>query len=337
MKKVSFFLALLLFVFLVISNFTTAQEGNLSISVDDYWPEIFPVIANYFAEKPNISSGLVRWKLSNRGNEYIKVSLVSGIPEWTPPKIKTVRVNPSQSGVVMQTQTPFGTKLLRNHTLVPATLSLNAKIGERVIFEETKNITIRAADDMIWGLRSQYDTSFLIAAWVTPKDPSVEKVLSIAKDKRLLDRSLSGYQRQVMPQVKAIYNAVREDVKVSYVNSPVTFGQLRQAQRVRLPKQSISQRAANCIDGAVLFASLFENIGLEPLIFITPEHAFVGVRDAPGSNKLIFIETTVIGQIGFFNFENATKAGWERFKREQNRIRIIDIKKQREEGVYPMW
>jgi hypothetical protein len=190
---------------------------------------------------------------------------------------------------------------------------------------------------MVWGLKAPFDTIFLIAAWVTPKDPSVERVLSIAKDNRLLGGSLSGYQKQVMPQVKAIYNAVRNGVKVSYVNSPVTFGQPRQAQRVRLPRETISQKAPNCIDGAVLFASLFENIGLEPLIIVEPKHAFVGVREASESNKVIFIETTLLGRTGFINFEDAITAGSERFKKEQNSLRIVDIRKCRENGIYPMW
>ena len=332
MKRVSFFLVLLLFVFWV-SNSTLAQEKNLGISVDNF-SEIFPVFANLFNEmlKPDI--GLIRWKLDNRGNELIIVSLASEIPEWTPPKITTVSMNPNQSEMVMQT--PFGTKLLRNYALVPSTLLLRAKIGERVIFEETRNIAIRAADDMVWGLKAPYDTIPLIAAWVTPKDPSVERVLSIAKN-NIMDRSLSGYQKQVMPQVRAIYNAVKNGVRVSYVNSPVTFGQLHQAQRVRLPRETISQKAANCIDGAVLFASLFENIGLEPLIIFTQTHAFVGVREASGSNNVIFIETTRVGKTEFFNFENAIKVGSERYKREQNNVKIIDIKKCREKGIYPMW
>ena len=334
MKKVVFFLVLVLFGLWVTTDFAFAQEENLNISVENFH-EILPVFANLFNETPKPDIGLIRWKLSNRGNELITVSLASEIPEWTPPKITTVSVKPNQSEMVMQT--PFGTRLLRNHTLVPSSLLLRAKIRERVIFEETRDIAIRAADDMVWGLKAPFDSIFLIAAWVTPKDPSVERVLSIAKDNWLLDRSLSGYQKQVMPQVKAIYNAIRNDIKVSYVNSPVTFGQPRQAQRVRLPRETISQKAANCIDGAVLFASLFENIGLEPLIIVGPKHAFVGVREVSGSNNVIFIETTLVGKTGFLNFDNAVTAGSERYKREQNSLRIVDIKKCREKGIYPMW
>lgn len=81
----------------------------------------------------------------------------------------------------------------------------------------------------------------------------------------------------------------------------------------------------------------FENIGLEPLIIVEPKHAFVGVREASGSNKVIFIETTLVGRVGFLNFEDAITAGSERFKREQNSVRIVDIKKCREKGIYPMW
>ena len=169
MKK-AWFLILLLSVSLVISNFALAQEENLNISVENL-SEIFPVFASLFNESPKPGIGLIRWKLSNRRNELVTVSLASEIPEWTPPKITTARVNSNQSETVIQT--PFGTKLLRNYTLVPSTLLLRAKIGERVIFEETRNITIRAADDMIWGLKAPFDTSSLIAAFVKLKDPVI--------------------------------------------------------------------------------------------------------------------------------------------------------------------
>jgi len=181
----------------------------------------------------------------------------------------------------------------------------------------------------------------MIAAWVTPKDPAVEEILSIAKEK-LYPRYLSGYMGDVISQVRAIFNAVR-DMGISYVSSTLAFGQIGFTQRVRLPRQSIAQRAINCIDGAVLFASLFENIGLEPLIIIAPSHAFVGVKLAPGSQETLFIETTLVGRPEA-TFDTAIRVGTEEYMKllyqsryNPNILHIIDIKKAREMGIYPLW
>ena len=220
--------------------------------------------------------------------------------------------------------------------------------GDKKIFEETKKIRVRAADDMVWSLNTPYDTEPLIAAWVTPNDNMVEKILSNAKERRFFNRSLSGYQsKDVIPQVKAIFNAVRH-YRVSYVSSTMSFGKIGFTQRVRLPRESILEKSANCIDGAVLFASLFENIGLEPVIVLIPGHAFVGVRLAPGSKETLFIETTMVGRSSLNSiltltttFDAAVKEGNDEFNKAMqtnpNSVRIVDIIKAREAGIYPLW
>ena len=88
---------------------------------------------------------------------------------------------------------------------------------------------------------------------------------------------------------------------MSYVNSVTTFGDPAAfAQNVRLPYESLETKNANCIDGAVLYAAIFEKIGLEPVIIIVPGHAFVGVRNDRNSSQLTFIETTATGTKSFY-------------------------------------
>jgi hypothetical protein len=150
-----------------------------------------------------------------------------------------------------------------------------------------------------------------------------------------------------MAEIKSIFNAVR-NAKVSYVNSTLSFGKVGFAQRVRLPRESISKKSANCIDGAVLFASLFENIGLEPVIVLIPGHAFVEVRLASNSDQTLFIETTFVGR-NIINsivsltstFDAATKKGNEEYnqaiQKNSSEVHIVDIKKARDLGIYPLW
>ncbi|RLG10124.1 hypothetical protein DRN73_08635 [Candidatus Pacearchaeota archaeon] len=274
----------------------------------------------------------------NNSNQTIKIIVTAEISEWTPSVIKTITLALNEFKEV--SQTPFGIALLRNYSLVPATLILKAKKEGKIIYEKTRNIKIRTADEVIWSLYTPYDTEYMIAAWITSKDPAVEKILSIAKEK-LYTKSLPGYMGDVEFQVRAIFNAVR-DMGISYVSSTLVFSQISFTQRVRLLRESIAQRAMNCIDGAVLFASLFENIGLEPLIIITPSHAFVGARLAPGSQETLFIETILVGRPIEESiltleptFDAAVRAGTEEYmeflyqsRYNPNILHIIDIKKQ---------
>jgi hypothetical protein len=323
--------------------------ANPSISLKgQVLEELFPVFAKLLADGNTQLEipPLVTWKIRNQGNESVTVTLMSQIAQWTPVAISKVVLGPGDYQEVGQT--PFGPNLLRINSEVPAALATKVLVDDKVVSQDTRNIRIRAADDMIWGIHNGFDMEYLIAAWVTPKDPWVEQILGNARKKIYLkDRALIGYDPRysVRTQVRAIFEAVR-DAGVGYVNSNVNFGQIGFCQRVRLPRESLQQKAANCIDGAVLFASLFENIGLEPIIFLMTRHAFVGVRNSSGSNEVIFIETTQVGRskLESFNtreltFDAAARDAWNTYVNARNAgdVREVDIMKARQMGIYPLW
>jgi len=136
----------------------------------------------------------------------------------------------------------------------------------------------------------------------------------------------------IYPQVKAIYNALKNDYSVTYVNSLISYPS--GTQRVRYPNDALTLGSANCIDGAVLFASALENIGLEPLICFYPGHAFVGWRRWTGSNVAEFLETTMIGNA---NYEDAFNEGGRQFNEYKalNQLLIVDVTEYRGYGITP--
>ncbi len=309
--------------------------------------ELFPVISKFVSESNSYTDlpAIVKWHLTNQTNGPVTISITSEISDWAPPSISTITLEANENKEFRQT--PFGIKLLRKHSSIPATIMLKASINDKIIYQETKSLNIRSADEMVWSLNKPYDTSPLIAAWVTPNNDYVETILSRAKE-RLYSRSLSGYQEQdITSQVNAIFYAVRNS-KISYVNSMLSFGRVGFTQRVRLPEESIVDGSANCIDGAVLFASLFENIGLEPVIVLIPHHAFVGVHTSKNSSETLFIETTIVGRRtlnSIFTLESTFNAAVREGAAEYNKalqsdpssVHVIDIKKARESGIYPLW
>jgi hypothetical protein len=101
-----------------------------------------------------------------------------------------------------------------------------------------------------------------------------------------------------------------------------------------MPGEAIAQSAANCIDGVVMYASLFENLGMDPVVVLVPGHAYVGVRDAKNSSNYIYIETAITGRS---SFKKAVKAADRHLAKlsEQDIIRI-DIAQAREAGIFPM-
>jgi len=201
------------------------------------------------------------------------------------------------------------------------------------------------------------DLTDYLAAWVTPRSPVMEPLLRRAADYHPR-RSMVGYQGTgtweeraaiVRTQAEAIFTALKQEANLTYVNSSLNIG--RQAgqitQRVRLPSQSIAAGgAANCIDGAVLFASLLELVSLEPLLVIVPGHAFVGWRIWRGDDRYEFLETTMIGSSDFVQaqqrgrqeYDAALEKGY--FTRSlfdlHGFARLVDIAACRTRGILPL-
>ncbi|HNY45208.1 MAG TPA: hypothetical protein PKH15_11010 [Bacteroidales bacterium] len=333
----------LCFIGLIIGCVGNTDKG-IEVSVECH-NELFPAIQKYAAQEGE--RGDVEWKLTNPNSSQRTVTVMSQIQNWTDPVSKTLNLKPNES--ITFRQVSFGEKLLDNQNTTPASLRLLVKKGEKVIFDETRQVEIRGVEDMPWSTgNNKYNLAFLLASWVTPRDPAVEGVISKAKE-RMGGNAFTGYQKNnpqlVRDQMEAIFNEFRK-LGVSYVSSTIDFGKTKESQRIRLPRTSIRDKQANCVDISVLLASCYENIGLEPIIFLVPGHAFLGVVITPGENKVHFIDATNIGRstlISIFDlettFDAATKKGTALYleHKKTGDIKVVNIKKCREMGVRPLF
>lgn len=153
-----------------------------------------------------------------------------------------------------------------------------------------------------------------LGAWVTPNIKPVEEFLAKAKE-RAPGRKFVGMQNATLPQVAAIYDELKA-MGVSYVMDPNVLSDTLHVQRTRLPVDVLKTTNAQCLEGTLLFATLLESIGLEPIIVMVPGHAFVGwfvtAKDKQRSPAL-FVETTMVGS---FTFEQAVNVANKRVQDE---------------------
>jgi len=323
---------------------------------------------------------LFQFGFKNNSSKWRNIRLEVRLGEWAHPVIKKIKLKPYV--VKMFSIAPLMTEKAKNNreiTPIPYYIKIKDIDNDRIIREETEEIFLGARGDAILSLlpatgkgslpfsgkvrftQSSFDVDFrnaLLACWITPNHPEIDRILSIAKEK-ISSRILSGYQGNVYSQMKAIFYALREDVSISYVSTTLSMLGYSESesknifQRIKFPAESIETRMANCIDGAVLYASLFEAIDLEPVIVLVPGHAFVGVKVSPGSNKYYFLETTLTGRgygfeenlnrlakwllTGENDFDTAVRTAGEEFKYwySKNKAIIIDIKSCRKMGIYP--
>ena len=147
--------------------------------------------------------------------------------------------------------------------------------GETLVYHEKYDVNVLTLEECPWCMLPE-----LIAAFVMPNHPVLSGVLRRASeilDDSGEDSSLSGYQKHkkefVIGQIMAVYLALQE-LEITYISAPPSF--FCTGQRVRLVDDIITNRLGTCFDTAILFASCFEAIDLDPLIICTTEHAFVG-------------------------------------------------------------
>jgi hypothetical protein len=182
------------------------------------------------------------------------------------------------------------------------------------IENRSETVQLMARNEALIAVRDEeqhvVDLTKYLAAWVTPNHPEISRILRLA-DEFHSETGFSAYQKgetteetaaSVREQVQAIFLALKYKTELIYASTNLQWD-IRPGwitQKVRLPGECLEQGAlANCLDGAVLFASLLERIGIEPLLVLVPGHAFIGWRVERGVDQYEFLDTTMIGVSDF--------------------------------------
>lgn len=304
--------------------------------------EVFPAFANYASlQRPDERRwGTIAVTITNSTDQPLRNRLTVTVPGWSDQEIQIAEMPAGDRRTYLFAPT-FLPRFFQNHEIAAATALVTATdLAGRQLFTGTIPVRLRAVGDMFWGTDFKYAP--FIASWVTPHDPEVEQVLALAKG-YMPGKRLPGYEprasaaaqeRSTRLQARAIYLALQRS-GLSYVKSSMTFGgNAGWSERVRTPRQSLAQRAANCIDAAVMYSSLFENLGLEPVVILVPGHAYVGVRLARGSSRYLYLETAQTARISFEAAAAAAERGLARYPASQ--VRVIKIHDAREAGIFPL-
>jgi hypothetical protein len=231
----------------------------------------------------------------------------------------------------------------------------------RNIYDTAEPVYLMARNRALIGIRSEdksvIDLTKYLVAWVTPNHPEIARILRYVYDYHP-NKKLNGYQdgesseetaRSVREQARAIFSTLKDKAGLVYTNSALNWeiqpGLI--TQKVRLPSECLAQGGlANCLEGTILFASLLELIGIEPLLVLVPGHAFVGWRIEHDSDQYEFLDTSMIGTADFGQAQAHARNLYVQamdkkdFERElfyrPGFARLIDIVHHRREGIYPL-
>lgn len=129
----------------------------------------------------------------------------------------------------------------------------------------------------------------ITAAFVQPNHPSVAQILTEAA--HLLRQAtgsdgVDGYQGLARGEdarpvaiARAIFDALSHHI-THYINPPASFND-RIGQRLRPLDQILTDKHGTCLDLACAYASVLEQAGLHPIVFLVHGHAFTGIWTRP--------------------------------------------------------
>lgn len=327
---------------------------------------------------PKYRDFLIAYDLINLSKNPLELELVSKIDGYTTEAIDNITIPPigsSKSARILQTQCPKLKRGILDKVVRATEAMLTYKIikrnnGKRVILERgSRTIKLLPEDVMIWSIKdpkgsTYYDLAKMLGAWVTATDEKrmLDKIRGGAKEFHP-DKILVGQQgeevtlAEITAQIKALYDFLNEKSGISYVNQPFVFDFESGGQRVLTPENVIMAKAGNCIDLVILFASLMEGLGFNPLILLTKSHAFLGWGNKYSKDTMSFLECTCLGRVNSdtgkkFTFEEAQKMAKEVYSKEFIKIgaddyiplhsvvlspdepQIIDLFEVRKEGIH---
>ncbi len=241
----------------------------------------------------------------------------------------------------------------------PETLEFALELDGHAESRQSQRVRVRAVNDVPYSIDtdgSRTDLSWMFAAYVDEEHPLVQRILGEALDAGHVER-FDGYQsgdpEQVYRQVFAIWQVLaRRGIRYSSITRTAAASDAVLSQYVRFLDESWSNRQANCVDGAVLLASVLRRIDIDPQLILVPGHMFLGFALDPRGEQLAFLETTRLGAIAadassarlLANFESAVEEGLARHdevvdklgRDESPEYRVVDIASARRSGVAPI-
>ena len=176
-------------------------------------------------------------------------------------------------------------------------------------------------------------SSFILPAFVTHEDPIIQQAAGWVT-KAAGGINAAGSDEEALKYMAAVYEFM--GANIAYQTPPWEGNGNRMVQHVKFGRDILRNRAGTCIDLAILYGSMCEAVGLEPVLFSIPGHCFPAVI-LPKSGRLIAVEATMIGK---HSFEDANKHAYEKNIKAINAGTLsatkVEISKLHKEGVHPI-
>ena len=192
----------------------------------------------------------------------------------------------------------------------PLDLSFTCYLNDEQVITKNLHTNMRTVNECPLSFQNKsqrLDTRWLFAAYVNEDHPYIEQILSDILSQGIVQR-ITGYQngpKTAREQAFAVwYYALNRGIAYSSISCTSNPSSSTNVQHIRFFDQVYNSRQANCIDACVFFASILRKIGLRPVIFVEPCHAYLGYyTDNKTNSKIELLETTITAWVNLPELE----------------------------------
>lgn len=266
---------------------------------------------------------------TERVSERIEIPRLGG--EKAPARTIMSQCPPLKAGILEVMSGPMNANLIYK--------IYETKNGTRTLVASgNETVRLLSNEQIIWSLKdvtsgATYSLEPTLASWIEAHDPDgkLDEVRLAANEfhpNGSLRGNADGKATLAVQSldVKALYDCLNQKYGIAYGEHPFNYGfeygDPLTAQRILTATQVLDSKTGVCIDFVILFASLMEGIGINPLLIISPDHAFLGWgrhKDMDAKiDDLAFLETTLLGQTdengSLLDFGVAQKSARDYFK-----------------------
>ena len=189
-------------------------------------------------------------------------------------------------------------------------LTFTCYINDEEVDIENIRITYRSANECPLSIKGSdkktRDFRWMFSAYVNEDHPFIEEILTEIMSQGIIN-TVQGYQsgsKFVKEQVFAVwYYALNRGISYSSISCTSNPSRHANVQHIRFFDQVYNTRQANCIDACVFFASILRKIGLKPVIFVEPCHAYLGYYTDRNKKNIELLETTITAWANFPELE----------------------------------
>jgi len=197
-------------------------------------------------------------------------------------------------------------KLYRTRQQGKADLTFTCFINDEEVDLKNVRLNYRSANECLLSVRDDngqnHDFRWMFAAYVNEEHPYIDSILNAIMRQGVIS-VITGYQKNaatVVSQVEAIwYYALEHGITYSSISCTSNSSTNSNVQHIRFFDEVYNSRQANCIDACVFFASIMRKIGLKPVIFVEPCHAYLGYYTDKNRKHLKLLETTITSWVDF--------------------------------------